>query len=173
MGVGERTRRKATEPWPPGERRQSSRPSTLKRSIEREEREQQARQRPKRKRPKVERRVLTQAERMAEAEHTEVLNRQSLADLLRQEEEKKRVVERRVRFEGPTIRFVSRNGKSLLAFKAGFPPELDPNAPQPQPAKRGQLCVVTGKPALYVDPRSKLPFANVAAYRQLRASKKQ
>lgn len=45
------------------------------------------------------------------------------------------------------------------------PPELQPCV-APPPVQQ-PLCVITGQPARYRDPQTKLPYANLAAFQEL------
>lgn len=64
-------------------------------------------------------RPLTQAERLEAAKITEELNRDSLADLLRMEEEKKRVPVIKRDKQGDVISARSKNGKWTVSFPEG------------------------------------------------------
>jgi len=69
--------------------------------------------------------------------------------LAREEEVKKKAVVHKDTYEGPTIRFFSRDGESRLEFinGASFGSELcTTSAPYPEKS----VCVVTGLPAKYV-----------------------
>ncbi len=111
-----------------------------------------------------------QEEILEEAKLTEADNRASLAMMLHQEEEKRRVIVRERDLKGPRVRFVSkRNGDSVTNtytfVETPVPPAINAVAPpKPQP----QRCAVTQAPAKYLDPSTGAPYANLEAYRHLR-----
>lgn len=116
----------------------------------------------------------TQRQRLAEAKKTAELN---IASLKRFEEfeleRKKRQTKgapKRI-LEGPRIKEISMaNGKHLLIL-----PELLPKEQLfPRPNRREyRVCAVTSKPARYTDPLTKLPYADLAAFRTIREKYKQ
>jgi len=197
--------------------------------------EEQARLRSKqRKRQVAPIRILTQEEQLAEAERTEILNRKSLEDLLRVEEQAKRLVARKPTPLVPSVLTISWNknarlpsrmpGKmaanasqrpqptgpltsgsevralsyvyasteeaqkiyssetepeaevvSNLAFRMTIPfsyvaPLAAPTYPIPYSGAKGakQVCVITGKPAKYRCPYTKLPYSSITALKELR-----
>mmetsp|Transcript_22249 Transcript_22249/g.55039 ORF Transcript_22249/g.55039 Transcript_22249/m.55039 type:complete len:314 (-) Transcript_22249:2128-3069(-) len=113
-------------------------------------------------------RVLTQAELLEEAKRTEELNRRSLAELLRFDEEKKRTIESRKHTSShPTMRQVSSSGgKTQLVFSHT---ESIPAFPAPPPYPDKQMCAVTGKSARYRDPDTGLPFYDSEAFKKIRS----
>jgi len=118
----------------------------------------------------VELRRLTQAEILAEAAQTEIINRASLERMLRQEEDKRRVIVRDRNTDGPRIKFHSkRSGDSVRNYvtfcDTPLPAAIDGIAP-PYPAP--QRCVVSNAPAKYVDPATGNPYASLEAFRALR-----
>lgn len=118
----------------------------------------------------VELRRLTQAEILAEAAQTEIINRASLERMLRLEEDKRRVIVRERNTDGPRVRFVSkRNGESVrntVTFvETPVPAAIDGIAP-PYPV--AQRCAVTGYPAKYIDPSTGSAYATLEAFRILR-----
>uniref|UniRef100_A0A7S3AQ94 Vps72/YL1 C-terminal domain-containing protein n=1 Tax=Haptolina ericina TaxID=156174 RepID=A0A7S3AQ94_9EUKA len=120
--------------------------------------------------PGVELRRLTQEEILEEAKHTEVINRASLERMLRQEEEKRKVVVRDRSNLGPRIKYVSkREGDSVVNtitfVECNVPSSIDDIAP-PYPVP--QRCAVTGLAAKYYDPGTGSPYANLEAFRMLR-----
>eukprot|EP01133_Synstelium_polycarpum_P004975 gene4975-5786_t len=84
-------------------------------------------------------RILTQKELLAEAKLTEKINQDSLQNMLKREEDKKKSLQSKKQIQNTTITFTD-----------GFFPEF------------------TGLPAKYIDPHSKTPFATVEAYQALK-----
>lgn len=131
----------------------------------------------------------TQDEILKEAEQTASLNRESLQQLIKIEEEQKKKtrLHTRTQYTGPVIRFRSfsaqarvTNGdsdsndmkkpleeKQVVTFTQtdNFPDYLF-GKPVTYPAK--QMCTITGLPAKYRDPLTGLPFANATAFSVLR-----
>ncbi len=71
-------------------------------------------------------RVLTQEEQLEQAAATELINRESLAELLRIEEAQKRVTVRKLAVIGPAVRVRDREGATEVSFKYCDPfPELN------------------------------------------------
>ena len=118
----------------------------------------------------VELRRLTQAEILAEAAQTEIINRASLERMLRQEEDKRRVISRERNVDGPRIKFHSkRQGETVtntLTFTdMPIPPVINAAAaPYPPP----QRCAVSQAPAKYLDPLTGQPYATLDAFKMLR-----
>ena len=120
------------------------------------------------RRKKGEEKRWTQEEMLLEAAQTEVSNRLELEAMLAQEEEVKRkaVVQKDVD-HGPRIRYISKEGVSVMEFtKVKDVPSLI-RAKAPPYVKRA-VCVVTGQPARYRDPVTGKPYATIAAFKRLR-----
>lgn len=104
-----------------------------RRRVDEEERRRQKALRDAEKKPV---RPLTQAERLEEAKVTEELNRKSLNELLRMEEEKKSIVVVKKRETGPVISTRSRDGKTTVSLSEGVDvsealfPQMSQNPPQ-------------------------------------------
>ena len=118
----------------------------------------------------VELRRLTQAEILAEAAQTEIINRASLERMLRQEEDKRRVLVRERNTDGPRIKFHSKRKGDVVSNTLTFtdmpvPSTIDDIAP-PYPAT--QRCAVTQAPAKYLDPVTNQPYATLDAFKILR-----
>lgn len=111
---------------------------------------------------------MTQEEMLLEAAQTEIMNLRNLERVLAREEEvKKRAVVHKAVYAGPQIRFLSRDGCSFLEFVNGASFEsniLTKSSPYPEK----DLCVVTGLPAKYRDPKSGLPYATKEAFKVIR-----
>ncbi|XP_020686271.1 SWR1 complex subunit 2 isoform X2 [Dendrobium catenatum] len=155
-----------------GERtvRKSTRTSVIVRQAERDaiRAALQATMKPIKRKKEGDEKRMTQEEMLLEAAQTEIMNLRNLERVLAREEEvKKRAVVNKAECEGPQIRFTSRNGKSLLDFMKGssFKSELH-TASAPYSGK--SLCVVTGLPAKYRDPKTGLPYATIEAFKIIR-----
>ena len=112
---------------------------------------------------------LTQEELLRQAAHTEIVNRRSLELMLRMEDDKKTLTGPKAPYVGPLIRFRSRIGEpNVLTFEQfeEFPAVINSVAPPPPKPK---ICVITGMKANYRDPKTGKPYANLAAFKQLRA----
>ncbi|KAM0907477.1 hypothetical protein ACQ4PT_016099 [Festuca glaucescens] len=152
--------------------RKSTRTSVVVRQAEREaiRAEKQATARPIKKRKEGEEKRMTQEEMLLEAAETEIMNMRNLERVLAREEEvKKKAVVQKAVYEGPTLRFYSRDGNSHLEFinGASFGSELCTTS-TPYPEK--PVCAVTGLPAKYRDPKTGLPYATMAAFKIIRES---
>ena len=122
-------------------------------------------------------RQLTQAELLAEAARTEIENTRSLQYLVAIEEEtKKKANIKKGHYVGPMVRFhsarVEDEEKTTLEVRNMQPPAyLQPQtAPPPRPRA---TCVITGQPAKYRDPTTGLAYADVAAFKELKARREQ
>ncbi|KAK9807329.1 hypothetical protein WJX73_002410 [Symbiochloris irregularis] len=117
--------------------------------------------------------TLTQEELLAEAAVTEIENIKSLETMVAQEEEiKKKATKSKKQYTGPMVRFSSKciNGEALTSLEIMnmlAPEELQQKLAPPLPDP--VLCVVTGRPARYQDPQTGLPYADLAAFKVLRA----
>ncbi|KMZ60298.1 SWR1 complex subunit 2 [Zostera marina] len=156
-----------------GERvvRKSTRTSVVVRQAEREAIREalQAISKPPVKRKKEgEQKRITQEEMLLDAAQTEIMNLRNLERVLAREEEvkKKAVIHKEV-YSGPQVRYSSRDGKSLIEFINGatFHSELK-TTPSQYPKK--EVCVVTGLPAKYRDPKTGLPYATIEAFKVIR-----
>ncbi|RCV29308.1 hypothetical protein SETIT_6G002500v2 [Setaria italica] len=153
--------------------RKSTRTSVIVRQAEREairaEKEATAKPIIKKKKEGEEKR-MTQEEMLLEAAETEIMNLRNLERVLAREEEvKKKAVVHKDTYDGPTIRFFSRDGESRLEFinGASFGSELcTTSAPYPEKS----VCVVTGLPAKYRDPKTGLPYATMETFKIIRES---
>jgi vacuolar protein sorting-associated protein 72 len=103
--------------------RKSTRTSVIVRQAEREaiRAEKEATMKPVIKKKKEgEEKRMTQEEMLLEAAETEIINLRNLERVLAREEEvKKKAVVHKAVYEGPTIRFCSRDGESRLEFING------------------------------------------------------
>ncbi|TVU43860.1 hypothetical protein EJB05_10360 [Eragrostis curvula] len=153
--------------------RKSTRTSVIVRQAEREairaEKEATAKPIIKKKKEGEEKR-MTQEEMLLEAAETEIMNLRNLERVLAREEEvKKKAVVHKDTYDGPVVRFCSRDGESRLEFinGASFGSELcTTSAPYPEKS----ICVVTGLPAKYRDPKTGLPYATMEAFKIIRES---
>ncbi|XP_038907261.1 SWR1 complex subunit 2 isoform X1 [Benincasa hispida] len=150
--------------------RKSTRTSVIVRQAERDaiRAALQATMKPiKRKNPGEEKK-MSQEEMLLEAAQTEIMNLRNLERVLAREEEvKKRAIVHKAVYNGPRIRYLSRNGCSYLEFSKGssFQAELSTTSvPYPEKA----VCVITGLPARYRDPKTGLPYATKEAFKTIR-----
>lgn len=119
-------------------------------------------------------RQLTQAELLAEAARTEIENTRSLEYLVAVEEENKRkATASRRKYVGPMICYRSRKGEdgyehtTLEVRNMKTPEYLEPKKAPIPPEK--DLCVITKQVAKYRDPLTGKPYADIAAFKALRA----
>lgn len=112
---------------------------------------------------------LTQRFLLQEATVTEVINMKKLEELLaREEETKRKAVKVKKKYAGPLIKFVdsATKGRSLgFTGVETAPRAINSRAPPYPPQVR---CVVSGKRARYFDPVTQKPYADIAAFKQLR-----
>jgi len=156
--------------------RKSQRSAVLEADLARERVQAEASCRPKQRLRRVQDdRPWTQEEMLAEAAQTELFNVADLQRILAMEEEtKKRASSAKEVYSGPSVRFRSAGGHETVAFIRGAEEQgflfAQPPAPTPAPPLP---CAVTGRPARYLDPRTRLPYADRAAFQRLRAADKQ
>lgn len=70
------------------------------------------------------------------------------------------------------ITYLSRKGTyNIITFSSVecFPDILSNKKQRPKAVQKPVVCVITGKPAKYRDPQTLLPYADVDAYKELRA----
>ncbi|KAL6857072.1 hypothetical protein ACP4OV_018454 [Aristida adscensionis] len=152
--------------------RKSTRTAVMVRQAEREaiRAEKEATVKPIKKKKEGEEKRMTQQEMLLEAAETEIMNLRNLERVLAREEEvKKKAVVHKATYDGPTVRFCSKDGESHLEFinGASFGSELcTTSAPYPEKP----VCVVTGLPAKYRDPKTGLPYATLEAFKIIRES---
>jgi vacuolar protein sorting-associated protein 72 len=122
-------------------------------------------------------RQLTQQELLSEAAYTEIENLKSL-ELLKAAEEatKKKANMKKARYAGPMLRVVSRKDRTtqeerttLEVRNMAVPPELVPRGPPGGGPVPRAVCAISGLPAKYKDPLTKMPYANVEAFKELRS----
>lgn len=124
-----------------------------------------------------EERRLTQEELLEEAKETAIENAKDLERLVRIEEDLARVDWARAPITGPRIIFLSRaEGKDkdrVLSNLVTFTDEdasvladwAQDDGPQ---AEKKAVCVITGQPAKYRDPKTGQPYATIEAFRKIR-----
>ncbi|KAL3685149.1 hypothetical protein R1sor_003171 [Riccia sorocarpa] len=150
--------------------RKSSRMAVVVKQAEREAQQaaQQALARPVVKKKKEEDRKLTQEDMLLEAAQTEIQNLQTLEIMLAREEEvKRKAVVHKQTYDGPLITFHSKDGVNTLVFTQveEFPDILSsPTLTYPKKV----LCVITGQPARYRDPKTGQPYATKEAFKLIR-----
>ncbi|ESW30830.1 hypothetical protein PHAVU_002G186100 [Phaseolus vulgaris] len=155
-----------------GERmiRKSTRTSVIVRQAERDaiRAALQATIKPVKRKKEGEEKRMTQEEMLLEAAQTEIINLRNLERVLAREEEVKRraIVHKNV-YNGPQIRYISKNGCSYLEFIKGssFHSEIS-TGPVQYPEQ--PICSITGLPAKYRDPKTGLPYATKEAFKIIR-----
>ncbi|XP_024971315.1 SWR1 complex subunit 2 [Cynara cardunculus var. scolymus] len=150
--------------------RKSTRTSVIVRQAERDaiRASLQATMKPIKRKKEGEEKRMTQEEMLLEAAQTEIMNLRNLERVLAREEEvKKRAIVHKAVYSGPQIRYLSKDGYSYLEFTNGmsFQSQI-PTSATPYPKKA--VCVVTGLPAKYRDPKTGLPYATKEAYKIIR-----
>lgn len=117
---------------------------------------------------------LTQEQMLEETKRTESENKESLAALLRIEEERKRIVIRKPPMTGSLTKLFSTSRKSskvnclLVTIFQDVPLPKAITMPKIAAPPKKAVCAVTGLPAKYFDPEKKKPYANIAAFKSLR-----
>ncbi|KAK4749672.1 hypothetical protein SAY87_027121 [Trapa incisa] len=150
--------------------RKSTRTSVIVRQAERDaiRAAMQATAKPIKRRKEGEEKRMSQEEMLLEAAQTEIMNLRNLERVLAREEEvKKRAIVHKAVYNGPQIRYLSKDGCSFLQFIKGasFQTEIC-TIPCQYPEKA--TCVVTGLPAKYRDPKTGLPYATKEAFKIIR-----
>ncbi|KAK4371355.1 hypothetical protein RND71_010830 [Anisodus tanguticus] len=128
----------------------------------------QATMKPIKRKKEGEEKKMTQEEMLLEAAQTEVMNLRNLERVLAREEEvKKRAIVHKAVYNGPKIRYITKNGNGYLIIisVSNFSNETCTGLPfNPQKA----VCAVTGLPARYRDPKTGLPYATKEAFKIIR-----
>ncbi|KAI4331832.1 hypothetical protein L6164_016787 [Bauhinia variegata] len=155
-----------------GERmiRKSTRTSVIVRQAERDaiRAALQATSKPIKRKKEGEEKRMTQEEMLLEAAQTELMNLRNLERVLAREEEvKRRAIVHKDVYNGPQMRYISKNGCSYLEFTKGlsFQSEISTTS-VPYPEK--SVCAITGLPAKYRDPKTGLPYATKEAFKIIR-----
>jgi vacuolar protein sorting-associated protein 72 len=150
--------------------RKSTRTSVVVRQAERDALRAaiQATTKPIQRKKVGEEKRMTQEEMLLEAAQTEIMNLRNLERVLAREEEvKKKAIVHKAVYKGPQIRYHSKDGCNYLEFcnGASFNSELSTKSvPYPEKA----VCVITGLPAKYRDPKTGLPYATRDAFKAIR-----
>mmetsp|Transcript_28631 Transcript_28631/g.80639 ORF Transcript_28631/g.80639 Transcript_28631/m.80639 type:complete len:350 (-) Transcript_28631:331-1380(-) len=153
--------------------RQSTKQRTAEAYREQEEKEKERLEREKRlkKKPKVEEKTLTQEELLAEAARTEIDNIASLEKMIaREEATKARALATKQKYPGPLIKYRSFRDReeskvTLTLLNMKLPSYMRQKA---RSSPMQPKCTITGLPAKYRDPLTGQPYANLAAFKQLR-----
>uniref|UniRef100_A0A1J3H5W9 SWR1 complex subunit 2 n=1 Tax=Noccaea caerulescens TaxID=107243 RepID=A0A1J3H5W9_NOCCA len=150
--------------------RKSTRTSVIVRQAERDALRAaiQATTKPIQRKKVGEEKRMTQEEMLLEAAQTEIMNLRNLERVLAREEEvkKKAIVHKEV-YKGPQVRYLSKDGCNYLEFcnGASFNSEISTKSiPYPEKA----VCVITGLPAKYRDPKTGLPYSTRDAFKEIR-----
>uniref|UniRef100_A0A914HF05 Vacuolar protein sorting-associated protein 72 homolog n=1 Tax=Globodera rostochiensis TaxID=31243 RepID=A0A914HF05_GLORO len=117
----------------------------------------------------------TQRQRLEEAKQTAVMNIASLKRFEDMELERKRrhqkPVQRRA-LEGPRARELwTSDGLHCITFLPA-PPPAEQCFPKPK-RREFRVCAISGQPARYIDPVTRLPYADMDAFRVLREKYRQ
>ncbi|KAF8101803.1 hypothetical protein N665_0201s0119 [Sinapis alba] len=111
---------------------------------------------------------MTQEEMLLEAAQTEIMNLRNLERVLAREEEvKKKAIVHKAVYKGPQVRYLSKDGCNYIEFcnGASFSSEISTKSvPYPEKA----VCVITGLPAKYRDPKTGLAYATLDAFKAIR-----
>ncbi|KAL0720956.1 hypothetical protein Bca4012_035555 [Brassica carinata] len=111
---------------------------------------------------------MTQEEMLLEAAQTEIMNLRNLERVLAREEEvKKKAIVHKAVYKGPQVRYLSKDGCNYIEFCNGatFSSEISTKSvPYPEKA----VCVITGLPAKYRDPKTGLAYATMDAFKAIR-----
>ncbi|KAL8241523.1 hypothetical protein R6Q59_014877 [Mikania micrantha] len=155
--------------------RKSTRTSVIVRQAERDaiRAALQATMKPIKRKKEGEEKRMTQEEMLLEAAQTEIMNLRNLERVLAREEEvKKRAIVHKAVYTGPQIRYLSKDGKFIFSYSyleftngASFRSQI-PTSAGPYPEKA--VCVVTGLPAKYLDPKTGSPYATKEAFKIIR-----
>eukprot|EP00808_Paulinella_micropora_P000476 g67406.t1 len=158
------TSKAKAEAWEPRQVRERTR--KLTKSTQEEFRRLAQRKKPDRK--VREHKVWTQEMLLEEAKETEAENKASLKQLLKIEEDSKRAARSKTLPKGPRIIFhSSRGGINTVTFTdvTEVPSFLRGEAePYPTPT----LCKLTGKPAKYLDPKTRCGFSDAQTFAHAR-----
>mmetsp|Transcript_19761 Transcript_19761/g.27437 ORF Transcript_19761/g.27437 Transcript_19761/m.27437 type:complete len:323 (-) Transcript_19761:53-1021(-) len=162
-------KRKQPTPSIPLERRKSSRASTIESTMEANKRQEEDSKKIRKKGSRKVHKILTQEEQMEEAKKTEQANAHSLKSLLEYEEQMKKIErQQKPKYTGPRVITRSKKGQpDTITFTNGDFTVYQKCTPKRIPGKILK-CVVTGLEARYRDPITKMPYANIAAFKQLR-----
>lgn len=111
---------------------------------------------------------MTQEEMLLEAAQTEIMNMRNLERVLAREEEvKKKAIVHKDVYKGPQVRYLSKDGCNYIELcnGASFSSEISTKSvPYPEKA----VCVITGLPAKYRDPKTGLAYATLDAFKAIR-----
>ncbi|XP_020222311.1 SWR1 complex subunit 2 [Cajanus cajan] len=155
-----------------GERmiRKSTRTSVIVRQAERDaiRAALQATTKPVKRKKEGEEKRMTQEEMLLEAAQTEIMNLRNLERVLAREEEvKRRAIVHKTVYNGPQIRYISKDGSSYLEFIKGSSFHSDIATASVQYPEQ-PVCPITGLPARYRDPKTGLPYATKEAFKVIR-----
>ncbi|KAL3098379.1 hypothetical protein niasHT_022743 [Heterodera trifolii] len=112
----------------------------------------------------------TQRERLEEAKHTAELNIASLKrfeDMELERRKRHQKPTKRLALDGPRARELwTRDGKHFITF-VPEPPPAEQCFPKLKP-REFRVCAISGQRARYIDPVTRLPYADMDAFRVLR-----
>lgn len=124
---------------------------------------------------KKQERQWTQEELLKEAQKTEKVNLAALntyRELEMVEKLKRSKTAKKVKPSGPRIIEVSRADARFVVFPSDFDLRSSTKTTLPIPSQP-RRCVVTGLPARYIDPFTKLPYHNLQAFKTIRSTYKE
>ncbi|KAE9601009.1 hypothetical protein Lal_00008093 [Lupinus albus] len=150
--------------------RKSTRTSVIVRQAERDaiRAALQATMKPIKRKKEGEEKRMTQEEMLLEAAQTEIMNLRNLERVLAREEEvKRRAIVHKTVYNGPQIRYISKDGCSYLEFTRGASFHSDIATTSVQYPEKS-VCAITGLPAKYRDPKTGLPYATKEAFKIIR-----
>ncbi|KYQ91035.1 hypothetical protein DLAC_07936 [Tieghemostelium lacteum] len=138
------------------------------------------------KKPMIQIDLKLQTKLIEETKLTEILNRESLSQRIEKQEELDRLsmIKKKLnRITGPRIIFSSNSNSTCITFSEPIQQQqllqiseyfqvASDEFKRSSPLSTQQHCIITGEKAKYIDPKSKLPFASLEAYRQLREKDK-
>jgi hypothetical protein len=114
--------------------------------------------------------IYTQEELLEESKETAKLNRESLLELMKYEENMKRIELKKRAIDGPKVRYISNKNGATITFTEvdRFPHAISQDPVHEYPRKK--VCPISGKPARYFDPLTQTHYADIKAFQILRAT---
>ena len=112
---------------------------------------------------------MTQAQLLEVASHTELDNKRKLEVMLQMQFDKRARSAPKAPYAGPVVRFHSslHGGTTYTFTEVNAVPAVINSKPRPYPKKK--LCAITGLPAKYRDPLTGKYYANLEAFKAIRA----
>ena len=112
---------------------------------------------------------MTQAQLLEAASHTELENKRKLEVMLQMQFDKRARAVPKAPYGGPVVRFHSslHGGTTYTFTEVNAVPAVINAKPRPYPKKK--VCAITGLPAKYRDPLTGKYYANLEAFKAIRA----